>query len=211
MANRVCQRHSPAFGWPPCPGAGLILVPASLLGNWISEWDNLWVNQDQIRLRLYIQHRDFPDHKVDPANYKHIRLRGTPITDWKDPQHDRAHHFIICTTVESYSSQVRHLLGTEYSWFVRNHGELSTDCLARGRIIRDEAQLTTNYTTNVYKILQGLALTGWRDGPNFVPPTGTPMLRNGPLDMLGLIRIINLVSPRQKRIRDTTTFWTVTT
>ena len=69
-----------------------------------------------------------------------------------------------------------------------------TDGIYWARVLRDEAHLTSNWDTRIYRILEGLAYSGCVP-PNLVALTATPMLRNGVEDMVAYIRIVNLYSP----------------
>lgn len=198
----ACEEHSVTarLGLVPRDGATLILLPASLIGRWQSEWQAIGVDRS-LGLRLHIHHSDYSKRYIPRSKLDHLILRRTTgegtSAVMAAPISNRAHHFIVLTTVESYYSHVQRYCGARRQWnltsgyaWEKDH----TDGLAWGRILRDEAHLTSNWDTTIYRILEGLAHNGWTR-PNFLALTATPMLRNGIADMLALVRTINLFSP----------------
>ncbi|OAP60172.1 hypothetical protein AYL99_05174 [Fonsecaea erecta] len=193
----ACQEYSVAsrLGLSARNGASLILLPAGLIGVWVSEFVKLGLSP-RVNLRLYVQHRSFASSGI-PTSQTHLLHRDPGST-----QDVRANHFVVLTSVESYHDWVQ-----EYcrrgrpSGLDQDAGGTSVAVRSRGlrwaRVLRDEAHLTPNLNTRLYSILEVLA----RDAdipPNFVALTGTPMLRGGVRDMLALVHVINQVSPELK-------------
>ncbi|KAL2424154.1 hypothetical protein ABEF95_003171 [Exophiala dermatitidis] len=194
----ACHRRSPAFGWKKRPGATLIFVPASLIGTWESEWTKLGVDRQNLRVDLFIQHEDYRLASLPGKLYPRLRLQWLGKTVAAEPARPHAHRLIVLTTVESYQSCVVEVLNNGRAMPDPNTGSrVQTDGLAWGLVMRDEAHLTRNLETRLYTALTGLAQNGaWSDPPSFVALTGTPLLRNGILDMLPLVKMINLFSPK---------------
>jgi hypothetical protein len=163
-------------------------------------------------LRLYIHHGDYSKRYISKSKLVHVTLRkieGEGVTArMAAPVSNIAHRFIILTTVESYFTHVQVYCKARRQWnptpgyaWEKDH----TDGLAWGRVLRDEAHLTPNRPTTVYRILESLAHNGWIT-PNFVALTATPMLRNGVVDMLACVRVINLFSSTISKHRDCAKF-----
>jgi len=168
------------------------------------------------RLRLYIHHAEYPERYIPTRKLPQIRLKkgrgegANTTTTVTAPTARLAHRYIILTTVESYYSHVRDYCGARRPRTSRSaqaRDKDYTDGIAWARILRDEAHLTTNWSTTVYQILQALADNSWVL-PNFLALTATPMLRNGVCDILALVRTINLFSPDIGRRPDCAEFAT---
>ena len=176
----------------PRPGGSLILVPASLLGNWVDEWDQLGV-AESLGLCLRVQHHDFVDLNLSEEEFDSLRLRMRPdgprLRKVRSPCSIRAEQYAVLSTVQSYPTQVQKRGGNR-----RKIGNVFCDCLAWARVIRDESHLTPKLGAQFYRIVESITLNGW-DLPNVYPITATPILRNGVSDMLACIKTVNLVSP----------------
>jgi hypothetical protein len=103
----------------------------------------------------------------------------------------------VLTSVESYQTCVQDVFNNgRVLTDPHTHQPIRQDGLAWARVWRDEAHLTPNWGTTLYTIFTSLVHNGgWAEPPAFYPLTGTPVLRNGILDMLPLIRCINMASP----------------
>lgn len=199
----ACEENSitSRLSLKPRDGATLILVPASLIGRWQAEWRAIGINEESIKLRLYTHHSGFREDFVPKHQLVHLALQrvdGRGVTaKAAPPSSNIAHRFMILTTVESYYAHIQSYCGARRQWKLTEGyawDDAYTDGLAWARVVRDEAHLTPNWSTTLYRILESMAHNGWVP-PNFVALTATPMLRNGVIDMLACVQIINLFSP----------------
>jgi hypothetical protein len=190
------------LGLRPRKGGTLILVPASLLGRWEAEWRALGVDK-QVRLRLYIHHRDYPRCNIETAQLVDLALQVVegegPSAKTASPAAGVAHQFMVLSTVESYYNRIQQYCGHRRRWRAVEGFPTDQDCtdgLAWARVIRDEAHMVSPVNTTLHEILNSLIFNGWEEGPpNIIPITATPMLRNGVTDMIPWVKIINLISP----------------
>ncbi|KAJ4523713.1 hypothetical protein HRR83_000360 [Exophiala dermatitidis] len=190
------------------PGASLLFAPASLLGNWIAEWEKFGVDPEH-KIKLYVAHAGFKHLRVPANQLRHLHLRDERDDERDDDGDDNgdedddggqppveltaphtANRFIVLTTPESYGTQVRMAFGN----IKRLGGGDYTDGVAWARVARDEAHLTSNWATEIYRIMKSLVRDGFVP-PNFVAITASPMLRRGLVDILACVKAINMVSP----------------
>ncbi|KIW14405.1 hypothetical protein PV08_07187 [Exophiala spinifera] len=194
----ACHVRSPAYRWKPRMGASLVLTPAGLLGTWATEWTALGINTTIVGVKLYIHHADYPGRYVGEEYHRRLRLQPGPGKIMMAPAEPQAYRVIILTSVESYQSCVADFLNNKAGHLVKR-GTPRPDGIAWARVWRDEAHLRVNWDTTLYGILGRLVDNGdWADPPAFYALTGTPILRNGLLDVLPLVRCINIASPRLK-------------
>lgn len=177
-------------------GASLIFVPAGLIGVWESDFKQLGLSK-HLGLRLFVQHRNFISRMIPRSQLRHLQAQGDL------EQSTSANGFIVLTSVESYSEWVQQYCGDHYHKVTRD--PRSPLGLRWARILRDEAHLTPNSDTKLYRILTDV-IDSTETPPNFVAVTGTPMLRRGVRDMLALVQVINQISPELKNSADYTDF-----
>lgn len=177
-------------------------MPAGLIGSWDSQWTELGLDDQILPLKTYIHHRDY-QNRLAPSSVLSqlalVPLTGEgPDTIMHLPNPKLAHRSIIITSIESYNQWVQVYCQRLRKWtYTPSDVEKPddyTDGLAWGRVLKDEAHLTTNYCTSLFRILESLASSGWTP-PNFVALTGTPMLRKGVADIIAFIKVINMLSP----------------
>ncbi len=181
----------------PLPGASLVLVPASLLGNWHSEWKELKVSTTT-SVRLRIQHHDFEDLMLTEEEMSSLLVPAQENLDHPErsrpiPSTISAEALIVVTSVQSYKTRLQ-------IWYDRQSktGKSYSGDPHWGRILRDESHVTPNYAAQFYQIVKS-HMSGRREPPSVVIITATPALRNGVCDMLGSVKTINLVSPEISR------------
>lgn len=194
VTNGVTNRR----GLHAVHGASLIIIPASLLSTWDTEWKMMDVGAP-IALRLYVHHHHYARARQVPLALRH-HLRLVRNDDGSCRLDSTiSHRVMVLTTIESYTEQVACLFrnincrGPKPARLVTFPGD--HDGLAWARVVRDEAHLFINWETQFFKIMQSLAQRRYQP-PNFLPLTATPTLRNGIGDMMSLVRTINSISPQ---------------
>ncbi|KAL2434850.1 hypothetical protein ABEF95_009315 [Exophiala dermatitidis] len=144
------------------------------------------------KIKLYVAHAGFKHLRVPANQLRHLHLRDERDDERDDDGDDNgdedddggqppveltaphtANRFIVLTTPESYSTQVR---------------------MAFGNIKRLGGDNYTDGATEIYRIIKSLVRDGFMP-PNFVAITASPILRRGLVDILAYVKAINMVSP----------------
>lgn len=197
------------LGLRPIEGASLLLLPKSLLPIWKEEFVEFGFS-DKVKLEFFIQHGDFPQDRVNALHRFQLQLRQVheegqhqasdrqSKPEWEVKEGTAPHRTVVATTVDSYWTKVQAHFQSSRTFLLSSgsaKGSVDhTDGLAWARVICDEAHLRGyKWHTQFYRIMTSLKHNDWRT-PFFLAITGTPM-RESVADMLGLIGVINMLSP----------------
>lgn len=184
----------------PRPGCSLILAPSTLLDTWAKEWTSMKVDTT-VNIKLSTHHGFTKKKMVSAYFIREFWLQFSPEQQTNGTmrllEDQSPHHYIILTSVQSYSTWVMEFFEAYRPWRT-SLGTPSwqdlTDGLAWARVIHDEAHVAISTDMTFSRIMDCLVHNDWTK-PNYIAITATPFLRKGLADLEEIVNQILKVSP----------------